>query len=143
MDHRIPDSASVKQAVPFFGVADIQASLRFYVDGLGFTMTNQWTPGGELRWCWLELGGAALMLQQYTKEGHGGRRPEGELGLGVSVCFMCEDAITVYREATARGLAVERPFVGNGLWVAGLKDPDGYRLYFESPTDEPEETLLP
>jgi lactoylglutathione lyase len=31
-------SANVKQAVPFFGVTDMEASLRFYVDGLGFKM---------------------------------------------------------------------------------------------------------
>jgi hypothetical protein len=28
--------SNVKQAVPFFRVTDIEASLRFYVDGLGF-----------------------------------------------------------------------------------------------------------
>ena len=31
-------SANVKQAVPFFGVTDMEASLRFYVEGLGFKM---------------------------------------------------------------------------------------------------------
>ena len=30
------DAPNVRQAVPFFGVTDIDASLRFYVDGLGF-----------------------------------------------------------------------------------------------------------
>jgi catechol 2,3-dioxygenase-like lactoylglutathione lyase family enzyme len=34
-------SANVKQAVPFFGVTDIKSSLRFYVDGLGFTIKRQ------------------------------------------------------------------------------------------------------
>ena len=33
-----------------------------------------------------------------------------------------------------------RATVGNGLWVTTLMDPDGYRLDFESPTDEPEYT---
>ena len=28
------------------------------------------------------------------------------------------------------------------MWVVGLTDPDGYRIYFESPTDVPEETFL-
>jgi hypothetical protein len=31
--------------------------------------------------------------------------------------------------------------VGNGLWVTSVKDPDGYLLDFESPTDTPEETV--
>ena len=34
-----------------------------------------------------------------------------------------------------------RPFVGNGLWVTTVVDPDGYRLDFESPTEEAEETV--
>ena len=35
---------NVKEAVPFFGVTNMQASLRFYVDGLGFTMKRRWIP---------------------------------------------------------------------------------------------------
>lgn len=31
----------MKQAVPFFGVTDIEASLRFYVEGLGFVVKNR------------------------------------------------------------------------------------------------------
>ena len=38
--------ANVQQAVPFFMVNDIEASLRFYVDGLGFTKTIEWVPEG-------------------------------------------------------------------------------------------------
>jgi lactoylglutathione lyase len=141
MAPRNTDASNIKQAVPFFGVTDIDASLRFYVTGLGFTMTNQWAPEGRIRWCWLELGGVALMLQEYWKDGRPGGGPDGPLGLGVSICFMCADAISVYHEAVARGLAPSRPFVGNGLWVASFTDPDGYRLDFESPTDVAEDTV--
>jgi lactoylglutathione lyase len=132
--------ANVKQAVPFFMVADIAASVRYYVDGLGFEMTKQWVPEGRLRWCWLQNGGAALMLQEFAKEGHGARAPEGRLGAGVCICFICEDALAIYHEATSRGLTARRPFVGNGMWVTSLTDPDGYRLGFESDTDVAEET---
>lgn len=135
---------NVKQAVPFFMVTDIEASLRFYVDGLGFAMTMDWRPeraGGRVQWCWLQLGNAAVMLQEYRREGDQGGAPEGPLGQGVSVCFMCADAIAIYHEVMARGVAAQRPFVGNGLWVTSVRDPDGYRLDFESPTDVPEETV--
>jgi len=131
---------NVKQAVPFFMVTDIEASLRFYVDGLGFVMTKAWRPeesGGRIEWCWLELGGVALMLQQYRKA----FVPEGPLGQGVSVCLVCADAIAIYHEIIARGIAARQPFVGNGLWVTSVKDPDGYHLDFESPTDVAEETV--
>jgi hypothetical protein len=54
---------------------------------------------------------------------------------------MCADAITIYHELIARGISAQRPFVGNGLWVTSVQDPDGYRLDFESPTDVAEETV--
>ena len=139
--HPDADAPNVRQAVPFFGVKDIAASLRFYVEGLGFTMKMQWTPEGNLRWCWLELGHAALMLQQYWQGDKPGGWPDGPFGQGVSICFMCRDAVAIYHDATARGLQASVPFVGNNLWVTSLTDPDGYRIDFESPTDVPEGTV--
>lgn len=126
----------VHQAVPFFGVTNIETSARWYVDRLGFAMTKTWTPEGKLRWCWLQLGDAALMLQEFAKP------PDGPLGTGVSICFICDDAIAFYREVKSRGVDAKRPFVGNGMWVTSMTDPDGYHLYFESVTDAPEETEL-
>ena len=136
-----PD-VNVKQVVPFFAISDMQRSLRFYIEGLGFSMRHKWTPDGEIRWCWLELGGAALMLQQFRAEGHDSWTPKGTVGEGVSLCFMCTDAVALYHEFLSRGIDASEPQVGNRLWVTGVKDPDGYRLDFESPTDVPEETKL-
>src|SRR5438132_11423301 len=81
-------SANVKQAVPFFAVSNMESSLRFYVDGLGFKMKRWWIPDqsdgqdhykadGKIRWCWLELGEAAIMLQEFLPE----RQPKETLGV--------------------------------------------------------------
>ena len=134
--------ANVEQVVPFLAVSNMQESLRFYVDGLGFQMTKKWTPDGQIRWCWLELGGAALMMQDFKREGHDPWVPKGKLGEGVSIVFICKDALAIYRQARARGLQASTPFVGNGMWVTSMSDPDGYRVEFESNTDVPEETVL-
>lgn len=123
---------NVKQAVPFFRVSNMEESLRFYLDGLRFEMTNKWIDEGKLKWCWLQLGDAALMLQEWVTN--------GKVGAGVSISFMCEDALAIYRDFISRGIQASRPFVGNGLWVTSVFDPDGYKLEFESPTDSPEET---
>jgi uncharacterized glyoxalase superfamily protein PhnB len=125
----------------------MEASLVFYVEGLGFEMKRQWIPGpdeddpsdGRIRWCWLELGDAAIMLQEFLPQ----NRPKETLGTGASVCFQCEDALALYREFKSRGVQMrQRPFVGNGLWVVPVADPDGYRIEFSSPTDAPEESEL-
>jgi lactoylglutathione lyase len=137
-------SVNVKQAVPFFGVTNMEASLRFYVDGLGFKMKHSWIPDraedkpdGRIRWCWLQRGDAAIMLQEFLPE----RRHNETLGTGTSICFMCEDALALYHEFKSHGIQTrKRPFVGNRLWVLPLTDPDGYRIDFESPTDAPEES---
>ena len=131
---------NLKQAVPFFWVMNIEESVRYYTDGLGFKMTKHWTDEGKLRWCWLERGGAALMLQEFWKDGHHANSPSGKLGEGVSIYFICEDAIGFYREVRARGIEASNPNVGNRMWVTMLIDPNGYKIFFESPTDAPEET---
>ncbi len=128
--------ANLTQTVPFFAVTDMAASLAFYVDGVGFTMTHSWKPHGQVRWCALKRGGGVLMLQEYAPD----LRPDADLGSGVDICFICEDALELYREFRARGLDPTPPFVGNGLWVTSLADPDGYKITFESPTDVAEET---
>ena len=119
----------------------MEASLRFYVQGLGFEMTNRWVVDGRVRWCWLQNGGAALMLQEFAPSGPDAWVPESKVGVGVSLCFVCRDALAIYRDAVARGIAASTPFVGNRMWVTSMTDPDGYRLEFECPTDAPEETV--
>ena len=127
---------NVKQAVPFFMVTNMDNSLSFYVNGLGFELKNNWKPRGTIEWCWLQLDSASLMLQEYRND-----PPAEKLGIGVSVVFMCNDALKIYNEITSHGLSPDEPFVGNNLWVVGIIDPDGYKIFFESPTDVPEETM--
>jgi lactoylglutathione lyase len=129
---------NVQQAVPFLMVSNMERSLSFYVEGLGFIRTNQWIVDNKIRWCWLQLQGAAIMLQEY--------RPDApfagqKLGQGIAICFQCRDALSLYRRFVARGLTPRTPFVGNSMWVTPICDPDGYKLDFESPTDAPEESL--
>jgi uncharacterized glyoxalase superfamily protein PhnB len=134
---------NVEQAVPFFWVRDINVAIAFYIDGLGFTRTIEWRKDGWLRWCWLRLGGASMMLQEFWESGPNRNATGKDLGVGVSINFVCKDAVALYREFRSRGIDAKRPFVGNGMWVTHVRDPDGYNLYFESPTDAPEESELP
>ena len=132
---------NIQYCVNLFMVSNMEASLKFYVDGLGFTLRNTWTPHSKIEWCWLQRDGGPLMLQEFrtseTKPYLMGDKP----GAGVSAWFQCRDSLVLYQEFTAKGVAVDEPFVGNGLWDVSLKDPDGYGLHFESPTDVPEETM--
>src|SRR4051794_27971730 len=128
---------NIRLAVPFFMVKDMQASLQFYTEGLGFKITNQWVPRGKIEWCWLERDAVALMLQEPREPN---AEESGQKGTGITISYQCADALALYREFSAKGIVVAEPFVGNNMWVVGLKDPDGYSLEFESITDVPEET---
>ena len=139
MESETTTKANVKEAVPFFAVSNMEESLRFYVDGLGFEMKDKWVDGGQLGWCRLRKGSANLMLQEFPTEGHDSWVPEGKVGEGVSIYFMCEDALEIYREIKSRGIGTSKPTVSNGNWHTCLSDPDGYRVHFESDTDEPED----
>jgi lactoylglutathione lyase len=78
-------------------------------DGLGFKMKHWWIPDqadgqddykpdGRIRWCWLQLGEAAIMLLEFLPERH----PKEARGTGINVCFQCEDALALYREFRSR-----------------------------------------
>ena len=136
MNNNPTGNSNVKQAVPFFMVTNMERSLYFYTKGLGFTIKNKWEPKDKTEWCWLQLGEASIMLQELR------HNPSTEkLGQGVSIYFICEDALTFYNQIISNGVSTSEPVVGNNMWVVGLRDPDGYNIFFESPTDVPEETM--
>ena len=140
--HSVP-AKNVSAVVPLLMVTDMNRSLAFYVDGLGFTIENRWVPDGRLRWCWLSLGGAALMLQEALEPTRNKMAADGRLGNGVALYLQCSDALAVFQEASGRGVhALREPQVGNSAWEIFFADPDGYKINFSSPTSVPEETLL-
>ena len=99
---------NVTQAVPFLAVSDTERALRFYVDGLGFEISQLWIDEGTIRWCWLQRGGAALMLQDFRRENGKLWSPERALGLGVSIMFLCDDAVAIWREAARKRIQASR-----------------------------------
>ena len=137
MNEKGPIRANITQTVPYFSVGNMEQSIHFYVEQLGFKITNQWIPRGKIEWCWLQRGGGALMLQTFNA----GSVWEGKRGEGVAIFFQCEDAIALYNEFIDNQVKAFEPFVGNGLWDLKVIDPDGYHLHFESVTDVPEETM--
>ena len=127
-------NANVKQAVPFFRVSNIERSLRYYVYGLGFETQEMDRFERKLRSCWLQHGEAALMLQEFPKEGHDSWSPKGKVGEGVSICFQCDDALgdLPHRhgkgnqglEALCRKRNVGHLAVGSGWLQDRVREPD-------------------
>ena len=114
---------NVKQAVPFFMVTDIDASLRFYVDGLGFAVqwTHQFEPTFPV-FAELSRDGVALFLTEHT----------GDCKPGGACYIIVDDVDALYREITGRGVKpAEAP--EDAPWGARemlVVDPDDNRLRF-------------
>ena len=137
----VAEEINAELAVPFFAVNSMESSVPFYVDVLGFTITKRWIDDGKLRWCWLELGKVAFMLQERSAS----RPKPAVVGEGVTISIQCRDALAIYHQVKSRGAQYLKatPFVGNGMWVVTLIDPDGFAIEFESYTDVPEGTEYP
>ena len=134
------DQPNIQHSTPLFMVSDMEASLKFYVDGLGFKILNIWTPQGKIEWCWLQREGGSIMLQEARVSAEKPYLAGNKPGAGVSIWFQCKDSLALYHEFLDNGMKPDEPFVGNNMWDLHIADPDGYNLHFESPTDVAEET---
>ena len=136
MENSNKENRNIKQAVP----TNMKESLGFYLRVLGFELKSSWPDDDNIRWCYIENGGAAIMLQENVPYKYDERMGQGTFGYGLSICSFCEDALQIYHEITSRGAVASEPFVSNGLLNTEVKDPDGYRLEFESYTKVAEGT---
>jgi len=134
------DQPNIQYSMPLFMVSNMETSLKFYTDGLGFKILNTWTPRGKIEWCWLQREGGPVMLQEFRVTEKRPYLSGDKPGAGVSIWFQCVDSLVLYHEFIKNGVDAQEPFVGNGLWDVKVVDPDGYNLHFESRTDVPEET---
>jgi catechol 2,3-dioxygenase-like lactoylglutathione lyase family enzyme len=109
-------------ATPILRVADLDASLRYYIDVLGFALQWRWDPLASV-----VRGSASLMLS----EGDQGQ-PGTWVWIGVS------DADALHEELEARGALIRHPPT-NYPWARELQvaDPDGHVLRMGSDADAP------
>lgn len=106
-------SANIRLALPFFKVLNMKASLKFYLEKLGFIKTIDWAPNGKIELCWLKRDEVSIMLQEPRDREK--FEKEGNKGKGISICFQCADALALYKEFQGRGVEIKEPFVGNNM----------------------------
>ena len=126
-------AGTIRQLWPLLYVDDVNRSIDFYQNKLGFAVVGQAESDGQVFWCRLERGGASLMLQlaDQTEDG-----PSNERGRGVALYFVCDDADLVRAEFAARGLDLAPVSVAEyGMKQLFVPEPNGYSICFESPTD--------
>lgn len=122
-------TATVSAVWPLLVVKDLETSLAFYRDRLGFSLQRGAEADGRLFWCRISRGGASLMLQAWHQEDG----PVEGRGRGVTLYFLCDDADALYAEFVSRGVALEPPTTAYyGMRQLFVPEPDGYVVCFES-----------
>lgn len=123
-----PESLRLRSVMPSFTVNDIQRSLAYYRDVLGFTVKDRWEEHGELRGVELVAGSVVIGVSQddFTK----GR--DRVKGVGHRLwCATAQDVDALAAKVRARGGAIdEGPTNQGGMRYFTVTDPDGYRLSF-------------
>lgn len=115
---------------PLLLVRDLERSIAFYRDVLGFQIAGEAvSQAGTRYWCRLQREGISLMLQQAEAEDG----PLENCGRHVAFYILCADADAWYAELTARGLSLAPPQTAEyGMRQVFVPEPDGYVLCLES-----------
>ncbi len=126
-----PESLRLRSVGPSLTVADLQKSLAFYRDVLGFTPRERWEKDGKLAGIELVAGSARFWLGQ--DDWQKGR----DRVKGVGFRLYCETAQDIdalaARVRAGGGTIVEEP--KNEPWggrAFGFRDPDGFTITFAS-----------
>ena len=123
---------------PVLNVQDIDRSLAFYRDAVGFELASSQEALEERNWCYLRNGDIHLMLDGGTGEGEALFDPDAvpEDGAWPAIYyFYPDDVVAMHRQLAASGYDVSELYVTPyGMREFWLKDPDGHLLTFGQPT---------
>ena len=132
-------------ARPVLHVTDVEASLRFYVNRLGFT--SPWCFDGDGRPCVAQVDrqGCALILAdaQYFRENRSGAFGPEKIGKGLMFISLnvepeTPEAATAALDALRAELEAKGVSVKDGSWgyrLLVVADPDGNQLFFNYPAE--------
>jgi catechol 2,3-dioxygenase-like lactoylglutathione lyase family enzyme len=123
-------------ARPVFSVANVEASLRFYIDLLGFTSPWRYDENGKAYVAQVDRHGCAIILTENWPERIGKGLQFISLNVEPATNGAAIAALDGLRtELEARGVAVKEGRWGYRILV--IDDPDGNQLFFNYPS-EPE-----
>jgi catechol 2,3-dioxygenase-like lactoylglutathione lyase family enzyme len=121
-------------ARPVLHVTDVEASLRFYVDRLGFTCPWHFDEDGRAYVAQVDRQGCALILAQRWPEKVG----KGLIFISLNVEPETHQAAVAALDALRAELEARGVPVKDGSWgyrLLVVDDPDGNQLFFNYPNE--------
>ena len=130
----------VREVRVLLQVFDMPTSVRFYRDVLGFEIVQTTKrEGDQFDWGLLRLNNTEVMLNTaYEQDSRPAQPDPARIAAHRDTClyFSCPDVDAAYRHLRAQGIAVNEPEIAP--WHSKqlyLRDPDGYTLCFQWPTE--------
>ena len=121
-------------ARPVLHVKDVEASVRFYVERLGFTSPWRYEDGGRVHVAQVERQGCALILASTWPEKVG----KGLMFISLNVEPATREGATAAVDALRAELEARGVRVKDGAWgyrLLVVDDPDGNQLFFNYPNE--------
>ena len=121
-------------ARPVLHVTDVEASLRFYVDRLGFTSPWRYDEDGRAHVAQVDRQGCALILADTWP----GKVGKGLMFISLNVEPATPEAATAALDALRAELEARGAPVREGSWgyrLLVVDDPDGNQLFFNYPRE--------
>lgn len=114
---------------PILHAGDLQRSLRFYRDELGFTLEYRWPVKGDPEYLYLERESSGLGIGRPDKSAHGLPVRAGPPAT-FTLCVYVSDLDALYARLLEHGVAgraapADKPW---GERIAFVGDPDGYPI---------------
>jgi catechol 2,3-dioxygenase-like lactoylglutathione lyase family enzyme len=121
-------------ARPILNVTDVEASLRFYMDRLGFTCPWRYEEDGRAHVAQVDRQGCALILAKTWPDKVG----KGLIFISLNVEPETPENATAALDALHVELEAKGVLVKDGSWgyrLLVVDDPDGNQLLFNYPAD--------
>lgn len=126
----------IRNIIPMLATGDMDETIRFYRDTLGFEVRDKFESGGRVWWCEMMRDGAVLMFTQH----------EVDVDAAGARAGFAQTSINLYLDQGVESLHTKLQTTGyevSDLRVTfyrikefDLRDPSGYTLLIGQPTDE-------
>jgi catechol 2,3-dioxygenase-like lactoylglutathione lyase family enzyme len=122
-----PESLRLRSIAASLTVSDLERSIAWYRDVLGFTVGERWTEGSSVRGIQMKAGACDIMLgQDDFAKGRDRKKGEGCRLWAATI----QDITALAARVKAAGWPLDRepsetPW---GDWVFAVSDPDGYKI---------------
>jgi uncharacterized glyoxalase superfamily protein PhnB len=122
-----PESLRLRSIAASFTVNDLDKSIAWYRDVLGFTVGERWSEGDKLRGIQMKAGACDIMLNQ-DDFARGRDRKKGE-GFRLWAATI-QDITALAARVKAAGWPLDREPTETpwGDWAFMLSDPDGFKI---------------